>query len=1107
MVEALPLPTDEDALIIPAEWLPHVRPRRGGVPGPAVDLEGPAGALRLLEGAAERVRELRGGKAGPGLAEAARRHLDGEPDPAGAAAVAVVVARDDDREGADRSHVARHRVDLDQMRAYRSFVDHWIAEHGLVFAALALLELCRTVDHDGFGRPGPGHPAYDHVIWGQTGPGMAHLLRRVRTLLAAAGDDVYAEADRRLPAVRWTSGTQWYLDWLVVYLLPTRQDDVDRCLAQGRHPGLDELVYCSLGRAGQAAAAPAAYAAFHEGTLATLFDGLGADALRPLARRLNDRPYHEERDLLLAAISLVPTDDALRILLDRRARPEAKGPLAAAMARFPVRAARLLAGPYADAAALLLREHARSHRDAITAALPGLPEAVRGTLAAVLDPAPPLPDAAPGEVPRFLADAPWERPSRPVRTGLEAPPPRVVWRDGERAEWLAEQPKVLRPDQPDWEELTAHRNGMRYPMGLGQVAVYGPEDVVRSRIADWDAPAARRQLPVRFLLARFGADALPPVLALAKDRPDDYGDALLPVLDERAALLVADWLSKNRRGADVARAWLDRHGTAAVPLLVPSALATKAAAWRPAETALRRLAGERGPGPVVAAARDAHGDAAAAAIEALLSAHPAETGLVKPPKRTWTPDAAALPQVRLRDGARAVPRASLPRLLDLLALPVPYRVAELRAACDPASLAAFGRALFELWRDAGEPSRDDWAMLQLGRTGDDATVRLLVPLLRTWPSEGGRARAAKALGVLGGIGTDPALATLAGLAEKAKHASLREAARREIDELARRRGLTSEQLADRLVPSFGLDADGSMTLDYGPRRFVVGFDEELKPYVRDERGKRRASLPKPGAGDDAEAANAARATFAALKKDVRAAASVQIHRLEAAMLDGRRWTARDFREHVAWHPFLRHVARRLLWVAEDGGGATAFRIAEDGTFADVDDEPFEPSESSRVGVVHPLHLGAALPAWSRVFADYEILQPFAQLARPVLALTEDERGGGELHRLDGVTVPVQAVMRLERRGWVRGEAGDGAAQTSISKRVGEDRYVVIGVFPGISVVEPYRHSGDQELSYVRLADSPRDRPRPKDGLRFGDLDPLTASELLHDLTDLADEAL
>jgi hypothetical protein len=59
-------------------------------------------------------------------------------------------------------------------------------------------------------------------------------------------------------------------------------------------------------------------------------------------------------------------------------------------------------------------------------------------------------------------------------------------------------------------------------------------------------------------------------------------------------------------------------------------------------------------------------------------------------------------------------------------------------------------------------------------------------------------------------------------------------------------GLTAEQLADRLVLDFGLDAQGRLTLDYGPSRFVVGFDEQLKPCMVDDDAMRREDLPEPG---------------------------------------------------------------------------------------------------------------------------------------------------------------------------------------------------------------------------------------------------------------------
>ncbi|MDL4776417.1 DUF4132 domain-containing protein [Actinomadura xylanilytica] len=84
-------------------------------------------------------------------------------------------------------------------------------------------------------------------------------------------------------------------------------------------------------------------------------------------------------------------------------------------------------------------------------------------------------------------------------------------------------------------------------------------------------------------------------------------------------------------------------------------------------------------------------------------------------------------------------------------------------------------------------------------------------------------------------------------------------------------------------------ASGTLTLDYGPRRFVIGFDEMLRPTVADEGGPGRKSLPKPGAKDAPELARAAHKQFAGLRKDVRTVAADQLARFESAMVTGRRW--------------------------------------------------------------------------------------------------------------------------------------------------------------------------------------------------------------------------
>jgi hypothetical protein len=191
------------------------------------------------------------------------------------------------------------------------------------------------------------------------------------------------------------------------------------------------------------------------------------------------------------------------------------------------------------------------------------------------------------------------------------------------------------------------------------------------------------------------------------------------------------------------------------------------------------------------------------------------------------------------------------------------------------------------------------------------------------------------LDILAVQGSSSALSALNELATKGKPPRLRKYAASRVTVAAENLGLSAEQLADRIVPDLGLAPDGSLRLDYGPRQFVVGFDEQLKPYVTDPAGKRLKTLPKPGLKDDAIPAQASYNQFSALKKAVRTLAVEQIGRLERAMCARRSWSGEEFEELLVAHPLLRHVVRRLVWAVfdtapEDGGSVIAtVRVAED----------------------------------------------------------------------------------------------------------------------------------------------------------------------------------
>ncbi|MEV5827402.1 DUF4132 domain-containing protein [Spirillospora sp. NPDC052242] len=1080
---------DEDALTLPTAWRRHLHPRRGGAPGPAIR---PAGRKAVPE----LVAKAKAKNAFTDLREddyrtpAVHRHLAGTPDPAGAAMIASVVL----------FVLDWHHLPED---ANRTFVDHWAAEHGAAFAARAAVEWTRTPRTHGGLKGGERT-----LSWYTGDPDRAHrsALRRARALLAAATDEEYAEAERLLEPYR----TSPALRWPVSYLLPTRPDWLAECLAEPGRPDDRVLWYCALSDAAQLGG-PAPSPSREDTTrevLVTLADACGAGLLPYLLRHLDGARSltAAERAAVCETIAVLPSDAAFLALLDRSRSGRdrtVRQALAQAMERFPVRALRLLAGAGTRYARELLAGHARAHPAAVAAALPGLPAGERAELERFAAPAVPAAGAA-AEPPGFLTDLPWDRTVKPVVPGLEPPAVRAMaWRDGERAEWLAsDSGTVPRPDG-GFEELAEKRRRGE----LSEVVplfLYGPEPLVRPLLPGWtlDDEIAYLEEDMTVIIARYELDALAPTLAFA-GRGLLVREVLLPYTGEEIALWMGDRLPRPG-GAHLTETWFDRHGLAAVPYLVPAALGTKAKPRRAAETALRHLADRHGADAVVAAAADAFPAAAADALRDVLSAHPVRTGLARRPKTPDWADAAGLPPVLLRDGGAALPPDAARALVDLLALPDPYEVGAMRDACDPASLAAFGLALFDRWLAAGAPAKESWALLQLGRTGDGGTVRRLVPLIERWPGERGSAKAEKGLDVLAALGTDMALSALDRIARTSKSEALRYDARSRLETAAAARGLDTDHLMDRLVPDFGLDADASMTLDYGTRRFRVGFDDEFRPYVTGEDGEVRSSLPKPAGTDPADPAVAAYRAFADLKKDVRSVVAERRRRLRKAMRYERSWTPDEFRDHFARHPLVGLIARRLVWLAreEEDGAATAFRIAEDGTFADVRDDPFVPPESARIGVAHPVHLGDAVDAWREVFADYEILQPFPQLDHPAVRLTDAERDGDRLDRFTGLRLPVYGLQKLlYRDDWVMGWPEKPGDETRIARRLPGGRCVVVGLGTG-----PWP-AGDGHVTVhdVRAATGPvGQRAHAGAPVRFGDLAPVAVSETLTTLTGVID---
>lgn len=352
---------------------------------------------------------------------------------------------------------------------------------------------------------------------------------------------------------------------------------------------------------------------------------------------------------------------------------------------------------------------------------------------------------------------------------------------------------------------------------------------------------------------------------------------------------------------------------------------------------------------------------------------------------------------------------------------------------DPANRDHLAVTLLRLWLSAGAPAKLSWLMTGAGWLGGSEFVNILTPMIREWPGVSQHQRAVKGLTALRNVASDEALQQISGIAAKVKFAGLKKRAGQAMDEIAAQRGFTRDELEDRVIPDGGLDERGTRVFDYGTRRFLAYVTPEGKLAARllnaegHPTGKVLSTLPAPNKSDNPEQAKTAKAEYNLVKKAVTTLAKVQLARFERAMFQDRRWTPEDHARFIAPHPVLRRLLAGIIWGLHDTENtltATA-RIDEDGRLVDPDDEPVD-TDGCSIGIVHPLELDeASKAAWGEVLADYELVQPFKQLDRPIFHLPDDQGDDTKLHDLPKGRFPATKLIgAFNKYGWERGEALD-----------------------------------------------------------------------------------
>lgn len=449
--------------------------------------------------------------------------------------------------------------------------------------------------------------------------------------------------------------------------------------------------------------------------------------------------------------------------------------------------------------------------------------------------------------------------------------------------------------------------------------------------------------------------------------------------------------------------------------------------------------------------------------------------------KDWLEAAQPLPALQRVDGALVEPGAgeALIAALQKKKHPAP-------ALLEPyteATREQLGWALLHAWIRGRGPAQGSWTPFAVATLGPaHSTPRKLAQLVRQLARDKCSAAAIHVIDAIATIEGDPtliALTRLDGIMPKEVGA----AAGAHAKKIAKRRDLGSEDIEDLLVPDCSLGSD--LVLDFGPRKFHVVFDEKLAASLRDQAGKAVASLPRVSKTDDPKKAEAAREAWTEAKAVLKDTLRGQSHRFEWAMCAERRWTVERFTAAIVGHPILCAIAQRLVFGMyasdETPNHHKTFRIAEDKTFADANDEPIE--LEGWIGIPHVLHIGPAeLAAWGTVLADYAIIQPFPQLGRDTYTPTHGEAASREVERHRGRLLDPKSRFVLESLGWSEAENWEDLDFTCTLVDGETEAYVRLGS----------KFDSSNTTLHCWL----------KGSKKLGDLDPIAFSELLRDLQRL-----
>lgn len=223
---------------------------------------------------------------------------------------------------------------------------------------------------------------------------------------------------------------------------------------------------------------------------------------------------------------------------------------------------------------------------------------------------------------------------------------------------------------------------------------------------------------------------------------------------------------------------------------------------------------------------------------------------------------------------------------------------------------------------------------------------------------------------------------LLSIARRHRTNSIQEKAKLLVDKIAQRNNWTTDELADRTIPTAGLDESGKLKLNYGKRTFTATIDDKLKLVLKTSDGKNIKALPEAKINDNENLVKEAKKQLTNSKKELKQILDIQIARLYEAMCSERRWTVPDWKNYLHAHPIMNQLIQHFIWleINEKGEIVNSFRPNNENDLINLDDDEISINDNNFIMLVHSALLTVGvIQKWQTHLKTYKVTLVFSQL--------------------------------------------------------------------------------------------------------------------------------